>query len=93
MVEKPLYAVSKFDGFNQETDTVYQFHGYFWHGCSKCYNDDTINNVNHETMGDLYQKTLESGKQITDAGFNLIEMWECKWVKSKDYKTVIKKLW
>ena len=81
---------SKIDGFNQETNTVYQFHGCFWHGCPKCYNEDTINNTNHETMGDLYEKTKERSTQITDAGFNLIEMWECKWVKSKDYRSVIK---
>jgi hypothetical protein len=47
---------AKVDGFNQETNTVYQYHGCFWHGCPNCYNEDTINNVNHETMGDLYQK-------------------------------------
>ena len=47
---------AKVDGFNQETNVVYQYHGYFWHGCPECYNEDAINNVNHETMGDLYQK-------------------------------------
>ena len=36
------------------------------------------------------KKTKERSKQITDAGFNLIEMWECKWIKSKDYKAAIK---
>jgi G:T-mismatch repair DNA endonuclease (very short patch repair protein) len=65
----------KVDGFNKETNTVYQYHGCFWHGCPKCYNEDTINNKNHETMGDLYEKTKERNKQITDAGFTLIEMW------------------
>jgi G:T-mismatch repair DNA endonuclease (very short patch repair protein) len=81
---------AKVDGFNKETNTVYQFHGCFWHGCPDCYNDDTINNINHETMGDLLEKTKERSKQITNAGFNLIEMWECKWIKSKEYRNVIK---
>jgi len=40
-------------------------------------------------MGELYEKTKERSKQITDAGFNLIEMWECKWLKSKYYKSSI----
>ena len=79
---------AKVDGFNQETNTVYQSHGCFWHGCRKCYNEDTINNINHETMGDLYQKAKERSKQIIYAGFNLIVMWECIWLKSKDYKSV-----
>jgi len=81
---------SKVDGFNQESNAVYQFHGCFWHGCPKCYNDDTINNINHKTMGDLYEKTKEKSRQIIDAGFNLTEKWECEWVKSKDYRSVIK---
>jgi len=40
-------------------------------------------------MGDLYYKTNERSKQITDAGFNLIEMWECKWAKTKGYNRAI----
>lgn len=45
---------TKVDGFNQKTNTVYQYHGCFWHGCPKCYSKDTINNIKHETMGDLH---------------------------------------
>jgi hypothetical protein len=52
------------DGFKYETNTVYQYHGFFWHGCPKCYNVDTINNVSHETMGDLYKKN--PGKKQTN---------------------------
>ena len=39
-----------------------------------------------------YEKTKERSKQITDAGYNLIEMWECEWVKSTDYRSAIKTL-
>jgi hypothetical protein len=59
---------AKVDGFNHETNTVYQYHGFFSHGCPKCYSVDTINNVNHEIMGDLHKKTIERSKQIIDAG-------------------------
>jgi G:T-mismatch repair DNA endonuclease (very short patch repair protein) len=44
------------DGLNQETNTVYQYHGCFWHGCPKCYDENTIKIVKQETMGDLYEK-------------------------------------
>jgi len=50
----------------------------------------TINNNNHETMGDLYEKTKERNTQITDAGYNLIEMWEWAWTKTKEYRHGIK---
>ena len=81
---------ANFDRFNQQTDTVYQYHGCFWRGCPKCCNKDTINNINHETMGDLYQKTEERSKQVIDAGFTVIEMWECQWLQSKEYKNALK---
>jgi len=54
---------AKVDRFNQETNTVYQYHGCFWHGCPKCYNEDKINNENLETMGDLYQNPQEEGNK------------------------------
>ena len=41
-------------------------------------------------MGDLYEKTKEKSRQIIDAGLNLIEIWECEWAKSKDYRSAIK---
>jgi len=77
---------AKVDGFDKETNTVYQYHGCFWHGCRKCFSEDTINNVNKEEMGDLYEKTKERSNQIREARYNLVEMWECKWIKSPEYK-------
>lgn len=38
---------SPVDGFNKETNTVYPYHGCFWHGHPKCTNPDTINTVNN----------------------------------------------
>jgi G:T-mismatch repair DNA endonuclease (very short patch repair protein) len=89
MAEKSLYAAQKLTGSIGKI-IVYQFHACFWHCCPKCYHDDTINNINHETMGDLHETTKARSKQIIEAGFNLIEIWECEWVKSKDYRSVKK---
>lgn len=80
----------KVDGFDKESNTVYQYHGCFWHGCQKCFKGDSINNINKETMGDLHEKTLRRSKQIIKAGYNIVEMWECNWLKSKDYKSINK---
>jgi G:T-mismatch repair DNA endonuclease (very short patch repair protein) len=77
---------SKVDGFDKKSNTVYQYHGCFWHGCTKCYSSDFINNKNKTTMEDLYEKTIERSKQLKKAGYNLIKMWECEWTKSKEYK-------
>ena len=34
---------AKVDGFNPETNTVYQYHGCFWHGCPKCKQCKSLN--------------------------------------------------
>ena len=56
--EKVLLKASV-DGFHEATNTVFQFHGCFWHSCPKCYRDRaTKNTVNEETFDALYIKTI-----------------------------------
>lgn len=35
---------------------------------------------------DLYEKTKDRSDLIEKTGYNLVEMWKCKWIKSTDYK-------
>jgi hypothetical protein len=56
------------------------------------YSSDFINNKNKTTMGDLYEKTIERSEELRKAGYNLIEMWECEWTKSKEYKKEMKQI-
>ena len=73
------------DGFHYETNTVYEFHGCFWHGCPKCYP------VRHEkhlrlcdrTMQDVYEKTQAKIATLLGKGYNVLEMWECQWSQLK----------
>ena len=41
------------DGFCRENNTVYQFHGCFYHGCSKCYDSNEFNTVLNEKFNTL----------------------------------------
>lgn len=66
----------KVDGYCKETNTVYEFHGCFWHGCQKCFNLNEINNVSKCSFSDLYKKTLEKEQFIREQGYNLIIKWE-----------------
>ncbi|XP_072400453.1 uncharacterized protein [Diabrotica undecimpunctata] len=77
---------AKVDGYDCSTNTVYQYHGCFWHGHPECFAPNTINHVNNETMSDLYERTLRRAAQIKEAGYKLVEMWECEWIKSKECK-------
>src|SRR5271170_3210731 len=35
--------IIKVDGYHKDSNTVYQFHGCYYHGCPKCYDDFTVN--------------------------------------------------
>ena len=63
------------DGYNAEFNTVWEIQGCMWHGCTKCYARDTVNPVNHLTMHDLRQRTLEKVQFLKDTGCKVIEIW------------------
>jgi hypothetical protein len=61
------------DGYHEETNTAYELHGCFWHGCLNCYARDTVNPVTGKTMHDLYMATVEKTSYLRRRGFNVIE--------------------
>jgi len=69
----------KIDGFCKENNTIYEFHGDFWHGNPKKFNENDYNSICKTTFGKLYQKTLEREQQIRNLGYNLVVMWEHDW--------------
>lgn len=69
----------KADGYSMYTNTIYEFHGSYWHGCPKIYNPDDINVVCNKTFGELYEKTKKREQLIIDKGYNLVTMWESDW--------------
>lgn len=64
------------DGFDQQTNTVYEYHGDFWHGNPKIYNPEDINPVNKKTYGELYKRTMLREHLIISEGYKLITHWE-----------------
>ena len=68
----------KCDGFDEQNDVIYQFHGCFFHGCEKDYpNRSTVNPVNGQTMEDLRQQTRLVTKRLRANNHTVIEKWEC----------------
>lgn len=67
------------DGFCQETNTVFLFHGIFYHGAPQFYNHWKINPVIKKSFGELYIKTLEQEVQIHKLDYNVVIMWEHVW--------------
>lgn len=83
-----IQGIGKADGYCEETNTIYEFHGDFWHGNPDLYDDDEINHVNGKSFKLLYENTLKREQNIKDLGFNLIVMWENDWNLFK--KTMVK---
>jgi hypothetical protein len=65
----------KVDGYDSETNTVYLYHGRFWHGCPETYDPEMIHPIVKISMKDLYEKTMYYENKIKDAGYNLIVKW------------------
>ena len=66
------------DGFEPETNTIYQFYGCKWHGCP-CSNGD----------GYRYKETLYLETKIKDLGYDVISVWEYE--KTEVSNTKLKK--
>ena len=81
--EKTLPNIGKVDGFCKESKTVYEFQGCFWHGCEKCFSNDTINTKNQMDMLTLRKRTQAKNDKIRDGGWKLIEEYECNLKENK----------
>ena len=47
------------DGYNPTTNTIYEFHGDFWHGNPSIYNHKEINSTTKTSYGSLFKKTMK----------------------------------
>ena len=63
------------DGFYKPTNTWYEYHGNYWHGNPKFYQQNDIHPVRKIPYGKLYQQTLKKEKLIKSSGYNLITKW------------------
>ncbi|GBN88408.1 hypothetical protein AVEN_170566-1 [Araneus ventricosus] len=63
------------DGFCEETNTVYQYHGCFYHGCPDCFEGDTLNSLTGATMKTLFERTANITARLRNRGYTVIEEW------------------
>jgi hypothetical protein len=64
------------DGFDPKTNTVYQFHGDYWHSNPDIYQADKNHPDINKSHGEVYKDTSLKDQRIRDAGYNLVVMWE-----------------
>ena len=78
------------DGYCEETRTIYQFHGCFYHGCRACYESDEYNTVLNETFYTLRERTRRTTDLFASRGYTVVSMWECDFKRERNLsKTTI----
>lgn len=81
--------IGKVDGYCRETNTVYEYHGDYWHGNPLGFNSNKINLTNKQRYGDLYNKTIKRDERIRKLGYILVVEWETNSEIVKDFNTNI----
>ena len=74
--EFKIPGVGKVDGYCSSSNTVYEYHGDFWHGNPSRYDPEEINPITKKSYGKLYEKTVLREQKIKDLGYHLIVKWE-----------------
>jgi hypothetical protein len=77
-------GVYKVDGYYEDKNIIFEYHGDLWHRNPNVYDRDEVNPVNGKKCGDLYDATIERETRIRGLGYNLIIMWE------QDFKNLLK---
>ena len=80
----------KVDGFCEETNTVYEFEGCFWHGCDACHVNRNADGSLREThpiknipFSQIREATQEKKRALTAEGFRVVSIRECEWLRMK----------
>ncbi|XP_067669969.1 uncharacterized protein [Haliotis asinina] len=68
----------KVDGYCRDSNTVYQFDGFLYHGCPTCYPHDRDKTVLPHTKQSVseYALTMKRNAAIKEKGYELVTLWE-----------------
>lgn len=70
------YAV---DGYDPQSNTVYEFLGDFWHGNLNTYDPDQLHPKRGVSFEELFIQTTKRLEEIHDRGYQVMYIWESDW--------------
>jgi len=73
--------IAHVDGFDNESNTIYEFYGDYWHGNPSKYNSSDVNKSVKKTFGELYKETIEREYLFKESGYNIVSIWESDFKK------------
>lgn len=74
------------DGYDPTTNTIYQFHGKYWHSDPRVQDMESIHGHLGITHRENYTNSNKKDQQLLDLGYNLVVMWEYDWELLKNNK-------
>lgn len=77
----PEHTKYKVDGFcNIDAGNIaFEYHGCHYHGCPKCFSDETKTNVYDKPYGKLLETTERKQTRLEELGWIVIPIWACEW--------------
>lgn len=81
------WNLKKCDGYEESTNTVYEFLGDYWHGNPEVFDHNKLHPVVKKTYGELYKKTFINFDKLISLGYNVKYIWENDWEKYKKGQT------
>jgi hypothetical protein len=80
------------DGYDPDTNTIYEFYGDYWHGNPEYFLPNDINRDSKFSFGFLYQRTIDRELELKAAGYNVISIWESEFLEQNNCPNRYKKL-
>jgi hypothetical protein len=73
----------KVDGYDDKTNTIYEFLGDYWHGNPNKFNGKNIHPKRKISYDKLREKTFKKLKKLKSLGYNVKYIWQDDWNKFK----------
>lgn len=74
------------DGYDAQTETVYEYQGCFLHGCKICFPEKRERKRNchkDRTINEVYEDCQKRAGLLRAEGYNVIEKWGCEYREQK----------
>lgn len=67
------------DGYDEQTRTIYEYYGCYWHECPTCYTELATEMHPHQTQytyHTLHEQTLSRELSLKEQGYQVVSLWE-----------------
>lgn len=81
------------DGYEAKTNTIFEYHGSFWHGNPNIHNPNDVNPVTKKKFGQLFKNTIKKEILLRNLGYNYKCIWDVDWIKGVNAVITLQKLW